>query len=232
MAHNTDLKPAEAAEAKILEGIQSGQFAQGTNLPPERELAVSLKITRPTLREVLQRLARDGWLEIQHGKPTRVLNYMQEGKLSVLSTVANGMDKIPSNMVAQVLQVRLLLAPVYTRLAISNAAPEVEKFMQGIAEGSEDPAALARQDFQAQKLLSRLSGNAILALTINNLEALYIKAMSAYYQDFEARKQARVYFRMVYKAARAGEPDAAEAVTRRVMQECIQLWEGTTNPGE
>ena len=232
MAHNTDLKPAESAEAKILEGIQSGQFALGTNLPPERELAVSLKITRPTLREVLQRLARDGWLEIQHGKPTRVLNYMQEGKLSVLSTVANGMDKIPTNMVAQVLQVRLLLAPIYTRLAIYNGAPDVEKFMQGIAEGSEDPAALARQDFQAQKLLSRLSGNAILALTINNLEALYIKAMSAYYQDFEARKQARVYFRMVYKAARAGEPDAAEAVTRRVMQECIQLWEGTTNPGE
>ncbi|VEI44878.1 fatty acid metabolism regulator [Actinobacillus equuli] len=29
-------------------------------------------MTRTTLREVLQRLARDGWLHIQHGKPTRV----------------------------------------------------------------------------------------------------------------------------------------------------------------
>ena len=27
---------------------------------------------RPTLREVLQRMSRDGWLEIRHGKATRV----------------------------------------------------------------------------------------------------------------------------------------------------------------
>jgi DNA-binding FadR family transcriptional regulator len=135
-------------------------------------------------------------------------------------------------MVSQALHIRALLAPAYTRMAISNTAPDVEKFLQGIAEGSEDPGILANQDFQAQKLLSRLSGNAILALTLNNLEPLYIKAMCAYYQDFEARKQARVYFRMVYKAARAGEPDAAEAITRRVMQECIQLWENPDTTGE
>ncbi len=232
MARNTDLKPAEAAEKLILDGIQSGQYAQGTNLPPERELALSLQVTRPTLREVLQRLARDGWLEIQHGKPTRVLNYLLQGKLSVLSTLAERLDAIPSDMVSQVLQIRVLLAPAYTRMAISNTAPEVEIFLQGIAEGSEDPAILAFQDFQAQKLLSRLSGNAIMALALNNLETLYIKAMSAYYKDFEARKQARVYFRMVYKAARAGEPDAAEAITRRVMQECVQLWENADTTGE
>ena len=77
-----------------------------------------------------------------------------------------------------------------------------------------------------QKLLSRLSKNSIFALTINNLELLYTKAMTSIYQDAEARKQVRVYFRMIYKAARAGEPDAAEAVTRRVMQECINNREG------
>jgi len=59
------------------------------------------------------------------------------------------------------------------------------------------------------------------ALIVSNLEQLYIKTMTSIYQDAEARKQARVYFRMIYKAARAGEPDAAEAVTRRVMLDCI-----------
>ena len=76
-----------------------------------------------------------------------------------------------------------------------------------------------------QKALTRLSGNSILVLTMNNLETLYIKSLTVFYQNEEARKQARVYFRMVYKAARAGEPDAAEAITRRVMLESIQLWE-------
>ena len=40
-----------------------------THLPSERDLADKIGVTRTTLREVLQRLARDGWLTIQHGKP-------------------------------------------------------------------------------------------------------------------------------------------------------------------
>jgi GntR family negative regulator for fad regulon and positive regulator of fabA len=215
------MKPSISAEQQILAGIQSGIYPAGSNLPPERELAIGLKVTRPTLREVLQRLARDGWLDIHHGRPTKVRNYLEEGNLSVLTALAEKMEMIPEEMIDQVLLLRLLLAPAYTRLALENSPQEVEKFTKTIEEGLEDPVILAHTDFLLQKLLSRLSKNSILALTINNLELLYIKAMTSIYQDAEARKQARVYFRMIFKAARAGEPDAAEAVTRRVMRESI-----------
>lgn len=215
------MKPSISAEQQILAGIQSGIYPAGSNLPPERELAIGLKVTRPTLREVLQRLARDGWLDIHHGRPTKVRNYLEEGNLSVLTALAEKMDEIPAELVDQVLHLRLLLAPAYTRLALEYSPQEVEKFSQTIEDGLEDPVILAHTDFLLQKLLSRLSKNSIFALTINNLELLYIKAMTSIYQDAEARKQARVYFRMIYKAARAGEPDAAEAVTRRVMRESI-----------
>lgn len=227
MAQHTTLKPAESAEQQILEKIISGGYPAGKALPSERELAVELKVTRPTLREVLQRLARDGWLDIRHGKPTIVRKYMEDGNLAILSTLAEKVETFPAEMVEQVLRTRLMLAPEYTRLAITHASADVEKALQGIAEGSDDPALLAKLDHQMQKVLTRLSGNSILVLTVNNLETLYIKALTVFYQNEEARKQARVYFRMVYKAARAGEPDAAEAITRRVMLESIQLWEGT-----
>jgi GntR family transcriptional regulator, negative regulator for fad regulon and positive regulator of fabA len=220
------LKPSISAEQQILAGIQSGKYPAGSNLPPERELALDLQVTRPTLREVLQRLARDGWLDIHHGKPTKVRNYLEDGNLSVLSALVEKVEEIPAELIDQVLHLRLLLAPAYTRLAIVYSPEEVEKFAQTIEEGIEDPVILAKADFQVQKLLSRLSKNSIIALTTNNLELLYTKAMTNIYQDAEARKQARVYFRMIYKAARAGEPDAAEAVTRRVMQEFINRQAG------
>lgn len=220
------LKPSISAEQQLLAGIQSGKYPVGSNLPPERELALDLQITRPTLREVLQRLARDGWLDIHHGKPTKVRTYLEDGSLSVLSALAEKMEEIPAELIDQVLHLRLLLAPAYTRLAITYAPNVVEKFTQTIEEGLEDPVILAHTDFLLQKLLSRLSKNSIFALTINNLELLYTKAMISIYQDAEARKQARVYFRMIFKAARAGEPEAAEAVTRRVMQESINNREG------
>ena len=90
------LKPSISAEQQILAGIQSGKYPVGSNLPPERELALDLQVTRPTLREVLQRLARDGWLDIHHGRPTKVQNYLEDGNLTVLSTLAEKMDEIPS----------------------------------------------------------------------------------------------------------------------------------------
>lgn len=43
-------------------------------------------MTRTTLREVLQRLARDGWLTIQHGKPTKVNNFWETSGLNILET--------------------------------------------------------------------------------------------------------------------------------------------------
>mgnify|MGYP006152033943 FL=1 len=59
--------PAAFAEAFIIESIWGKRFAPGSMLPAERELADLIGVTRTTLREVLQRLARDGWLTIQHG---------------------------------------------------------------------------------------------------------------------------------------------------------------------
>ena len=67
--------PAGFAEEYIIESIWNNRFPPGTILPAERELSELIGVTRTTLREVLQRLARDGWLTIQHGKPTRVNNF-------------------------------------------------------------------------------------------------------------------------------------------------------------
>lgn len=61
--------PAGFAEEYIIESIWNNRFPPGTILPAERELSELIGVTRTTLREVLQRLARDGWLTIQHGKP-------------------------------------------------------------------------------------------------------------------------------------------------------------------
>ncbi|MEN4099414.1 MAG: GntR family transcriptional regulator, partial [Anaerolineaceae bacterium] len=81
-------KPGELTESRLISAILANHFPPGSNLPGERELAVQFGVTRPTLREVLQRLERDGWVEIRQGKPTRVLNYWQEGNLAVLVAVA------------------------------------------------------------------------------------------------------------------------------------------------
>ena len=80
--------PAGFAEEYIVESIWNGKFAPGSILPAERELSELIGVTRTTLREVLQRLVRDGWLTIQHGKPTKVNNFWETSGLNILETLA------------------------------------------------------------------------------------------------------------------------------------------------
>ena len=117
------LKPSISAEQQILAGIQSGKYPIGSNLPPERELARDLQVTRPTLREVLQRLARDGWLDIHHGRPTKVRNYLEDGYLTILSTLAEKMEEIPAELIDQILNV--------TAAAGSNIHPSRDYVLAG-----------------------------------------------------------------------------------------------------
>jgi GntR family negative regulator for fad regulon and positive regulator of fabA len=77
-------RPAELAEQQLTRGILEGEFPIGSSLPAERELAARLGVTRPTLRETLQRLARDGWITIKQGKPTQIKDFWWEGNLNVL----------------------------------------------------------------------------------------------------------------------------------------------------
>jgi len=54
-------KPLHAAIAEHLDGlIASGSLAPGTRLPPERQLAVTLGVSRMTVRQALGELEREG----------------------------------------------------------------------------------------------------------------------------------------------------------------------------
>ncbi len=93
--------------------------------PAERELSELIGVTRTTLREVLQRLARDGWLTIQHGKPTKVNNFWETSGLNILETLARlDHDSVPQ-LIDNLLSVRtnistILSAPRFASIRIKR----------------------------------------------------------------------------------------------------------------
>lgn len=110
--------PAGFAEEYIIESIWNSRFPPGSILPAERELSELIGVTRTTLREVLQRLARDGWLTIQHGKPTKVNNFWETSGLSILETLARlDHDSVPQ-LIDNLLSVRTNISSIFIRRAI------------------------------------------------------------------------------------------------------------------
>jgi GntR family negative regulator for fad regulon and positive regulator of fabA len=220
-------KPAELTESRLIDAILDGSFAIGAALPAERELAAQLGVTRPTLREALQRLARDGWIEIRQGRPTRVRDYWQEGSLGVLGAIARHSNHLPHDFIPNLLYIRFLLAPAYSRLAVTHEPQAVVNLLDRRSELPDVPEAFASFDWLLHHQLTVASRNPVFTLILNGFRELYQPIACQYFQLPESRQSSRVFYTQLSGAASASDPVQAEAVTRRVMAESLELWQAS-----
>lgn len=74
----------QEVEFMLKEKIQHGIFQVGDYLPSENELCTNFSITRTTVRKALDNLLKEGFIEKQHGKGSRVKERRQSlGLLNV-----------------------------------------------------------------------------------------------------------------------------------------------------
>jgi GntR family transcriptional regulator, negative regulator for fad regulon and positive regulator of fabA len=129
--------PAGFAEKYIIESIWKGRFPPGSILPAERELSELIGVTRTTLREVLQRLARDGWLTIQHGKPTQVNQFMETSGLHILDTLMTLDAGNATSIVDDLLAARTNISPIFMSSAFKHNPESSQKTLSRVIESCE-----------------------------------------------------------------------------------------------
>ncbi|MEH0665716.1 fatty acid metabolism transcriptional regulator FadR [Vibrio scophthalmi] len=139
--------PAGFAEKYIIESIWKGRFPPGSILPAERELSELIGVTRTTLREVLQRLARDGWLTIQHGKPTKVNQFMETSGLHILDTLMTLDAENATSIVEDLLAARTNISPIFMRYAFKVNKESSERTIHNVIDSCE--ALLAADSWDA-----------------------------------------------------------------------------------
>ncbi len=224
-------KPAEITESRLIAAILDGTFPIGASLPAERDLAARLGVTRPTLREALQRLGRDGWIEIRHGKPTRVRNYWEEGNLAVLAAIAHYQRNLPADFVPNLLQVRCLLAPAYTRQAVERRPQDIARLvadilrldeMAGLPDTNQDYTA---GDWRLHYQLTIASGNPVFTLILNGFRELYVEMGLRYFASPANRAHSLRFYHALLDCARRADAAAAAALCEQVMRETLGNWE-------
>jgi GntR family negative regulator for fad regulon and positive regulator of fabA len=219
-------RPAVHAEHALVSAILHGDFSPGATLPAERELAVQIGVTRPTLREALQRLARDGWLTIQQGKPTVVNDFWREGGLGVLSALAHPDNDLPlpDGFIPNLLEVRLHLAPAYTCAAVHHNSGLVADLLAASAHLDNAPNAFAAFDWRLHHGLTVASGNPIYTLILNGFAGFYEQMACRYFVRAEARDASGAFYGDLQAAAQRSDAASAETLTRQAMQHSIDLW--------
>jgi GntR family negative regulator for fad regulon and positive regulator of fabA len=218
-------RPVEHAEEHLITAILDGTFPPGSTLPGERELAVQLGVTRPTLREVLRRLEGDGWLNVHQGKSTQVKDFWREGGLNILSGIVRHSKYLPPNFVDNLLEVRLQLAPAYTHAAMLNNPAAVVTLLQDSTNLEDTPEAYATYDWQLQHGLTVASGNPIYTLILNGFTGFYEELARRYFMLTNARAASLTYYEALLHAAQSAEAEAAEQITRDMMRVSIRFWQ-------
>ena len=97
MSAVTQLAPQRAARiaTQLIELIELQKLLPGDKLPPERQLADLLEVSRPSLREALHILQAQGLVQIKHGQGTYVQEPVvaQELRASVM-TKTHGLNEL------------------------------------------------------------------------------------------------------------------------------------------
>ncbi len=230
-------RPAELTYTRLVKAILDRTFPANGSLPAERQLAERLGVTRSTLREALQRLAAEGWIDIQQGKPTRVKDVWTEGNLNVLAALVSRQSALPPTFVPQLLEVREALAPAYTAAAVRHNAGEVAAMIgRLLADLNDSPDSFASADWTLHHQLTVLSTNPVYTLILNGFVGFYQRMARRYFSLPESRASSRQFYLDLRAAAASEDPDAARAITAAVMCHSIDLWnrvskgEGSLSP--
>ena len=217
------IKPAQFAENEIIKAIISNEWHAGHKLPPERELAELIGVTRPTLREVLQRLSRDGWLTISHGKPTIVNDYKLNGGLGVLKTIVNHDEFSPINIIEDWLEFRTLILPGLAQKAARLNPEQIISKLEKAPSIDSDSYKFAIFDWEIQMLLVMLSRNSIAKMLYNDLTNIYKKQSSLYFKDSNTKEKSLKYYELL-KTSIIDNKDIS-SIVRDSMSESFNIWQ-------
>ncbi|MET8797003.1 GntR family transcriptional regulator [Nocardia sp. NPDC004568] len=199
---------------QLVDDVLTGELAPGSTLPAERQLAEALGVSRPTVREAVQRLARAGLVEIRQGGSTTVRDPRRSGGLELLPRLILRDGRLDHSVVRSILETRAALgrevAGLAARRAGRAAGPALAAAVDTLADG-DDPLARQRAALTFWDHVVDAADSIVYRLLFNQLRTVYEPAMAALagVMDTEVGQPGR--YRALAEAVTTGDTDAARA---------------------
>src|SRR5690349_1963863 len=167
--------------------IVRGELRPGQRLPAERDLAVQLALSRPSLREAIRALIALNILESKHGEGTYVSSLDPE----LLSEPIDFVLQVNDQALLSLFEARRVLEAGVASLAAERATDlELSELDDFVKEGRgklSDPDAFIEHDVEFHERLRRLARSPVLASLLSSVSALPIASRRRTAQDAAIR---------------------------------------------
>ena len=146
--------------------MNSGEFAVGSRLPAERDLAVQLGVSRPSVREALIALEVEGMIEVRTGSGIYVQSTTQPKSAKGQTAIDTSAEWGP----LEVMSARILVESEVAALAAQNAQKkDVKAIRAGLQQMKQEAARneMPREGDEAfHEAIAQACGNSVLLDTV------------------------------------------------------------------
>ncbi|QCP52128.1 FadR family transcriptional regulator [Trinickia violacea] len=213
----------QSVAAQILALIRQGEFPAGERLPPERELALKLGVSRPSLREALIALEIGGQVEIRMGSGV----YVRDGSaddVNAMSALGDSPSELMQARAAIEGSVVVLAAARMTAATLDRLRRTIER-MRRLAAAGKSPV---EADRQFHMLIAETAGNSVLSRFVGELfdsrHDPIAAAMRGHTESAQTWTAAVEEHEDVLKALQAGDPIAAQTAMRAHLRASEERW--------
>lgn len=211
----TSKKPFEGVAAELVvhhvrELIERGDLTPGARLPAERELALRVGVSRPSVRAGLRALAAMGVVQSRHGAGT----FIRGGPPSLGSEPLSFLAALHGFTRDEMFEARRVLEVGVAGLAASRANGDqlasISEEITGMYASMDDPQAFLVHDIRFHRAVAAASGNPILASLVEMVSEIFYEHRRRTAAHASDLKEAAALHRAIYQALRSHDVDRAQ----------------------
>lgn len=162
----------ELVVQRIKELLERGELKAGSRLPPERELADMLHISRPSLRTALKALSVMGIINAKPGAGT----YIAESLPEIFTEPMRFMTLINNTSDEELFEARRIIEAGLAELAAERASEEDIKALNAEIENmranTEDPENYLKHDVRFHQTIARAANNKLMSGVMDTIAQL------------------------------------------------------------
>jgi GntR family transcriptional repressor for pyruvate dehydrogenase complex len=212
-----DALPDQIA-ARVIALITQRHLNAGDRLPPERELAQAMGVSRSSLREALRALSLLGVTEMRQGDGTYLTALDPEALMRPFGLVL----ALSDGQMLELFEARRVIEPGLAALAAErideHTLEELRRCVRDSAAAVGDEDAFMRADLELHGLIARAASNSILWHVIGSISGMGIASRRRTNPLPGLREQSAEDHRAIVAALEARDPDAAATAMLRHLE--------------
>lgn len=206
---------SKTAAAVLRDMIVAGELSPGERVPPERELAQQLGLSRSSVREAVRELSALGVLTARQGDGTYVSTLESHDLFAPLEFAL----RVDQKSLLHLTELRLILEPHVAATAAARLTDDARTALQQALEGyaaqveggQPDPATLIAYDETIHRTLIDLAGNPLIAAIVRSVDSVLRRGKELTVVIKEAPEESLVELRAVVDAVLSHDPPRAQS---------------------